>query len=110
MIKKIAYFIFIILPFLLSPNISIAEELNIGTQAPFFKVKSGNNKELSLDMLKGKTVVVFYETKDVVEKNRKLKDELNKLYEEQSDTTKELIARVPIITRSAPISISSTAA
>ena len=31
-------------------------------------------------MVKGKVVVIFYETKDAVEKNRKLKNELNKFY------------------------------
>jgi len=53
--------------------------IDIGTQAPFFSVKSGDDEELTLDMLKSKVAVVFYETKEVVEKNRPLKNALNRL-------------------------------
>jgi len=77
--------------------ISFAESLIVGTQAPFFKVKSGDDKELTSLMIKGKVTVIFYETKEVVEKNRQLKDELKKFYNEQSDTVKEFIVRLPII-------------
>jgi predicted transcriptional regulator len=48
-------------------------------------------------MIKGKVIIIFYETKDVVGENRKLKDELNKFYDEQSDAIKELIVKLPII-------------
>lgn len=78
-------------------GISFGEGLKIGTVAPFFRVKSGEDKELTLDMIKGKVIVIFYETKDVVEKNRQLKDELNKFYNDQPKTVKELIVRLPII-------------
>lgn len=77
--------------------LSFAESLKIGADAPAFKVKSGEDKILTLDMIKGKVIVIFYETKDVVEKNRKLKDDLNKFYDEQPDTIKELIVKLPII-------------
>jgi alkyl hydroperoxide reductase subunit AhpC len=77
--------------------ISFAESLKIGTEAPSFEVKSGNDKILTLDMIKGKVTVIFYETKGVVEKNRKLKDELNKFYDEQPDAIKELIVKLPFI-------------
>ncbi|MEW6619191.1 MAG: YtfJ family protein [bacterium] len=79
------------------PEISIAEDLIIGTAAPFFKVESGDDKILTLDMIKGKIIVIFYEAKDVVKKNRKLKDELNKFYFEQLDLVKKLIIRLPVI-------------
>lgn len=77
--------------------VSFGEGLKIGTEAPSFKVKSGDDKILTLDMIKGKVTVIFYETKDVVEKNRQLKDALNKFYNEQPDTVKKLIVRLPII-------------
>ena len=76
---------------------SFGEGLKIGTDAPPFRVKSGEDKELTLDMIKGKVIIIFYETKDVVENNRQLKNELNKFYNEQPDTVKELIVRLPII-------------
>ena len=66
--------------------VSFTENLKIGTDAPAFEVKSGDDEILTLDMIKGKVIVVFYETKDVVEKNRKLKDELRKFYDGQPDT------------------------
>ena len=56
-----------------------AASIDVGTKAPFFSVKSGDGKELTLDMLKGKVAVIFYESKEVVEKNRGLKNALNKL-------------------------------
>lgn len=74
-----------------------AEHSIINTFAPFFKVKSGNDKILTLEMTKGKVIVIFYETKDVVEKNRKLKNELNKFYDNQSNNVKEFIVKLPII-------------
>ena len=51
----------------------------VGKKAPFFRIKSGDDKELTLDMLKGKVAIIFYETKEVVEKNRALKEALKKL-------------------------------
>lgn len=78
-------------------SIAFCEGLKVGTFAPFFKVKSGDDKILTLDMIKGKIIVVFYETKDVVEKNRKLKNELNKFYKKQKDAVKKLIVRLPVI-------------
>lgn len=77
--------------------VSFGEGLKIDTLSPSFKVKSGGDEILTLDMVKGKVIVIFYETKDVVEKNRKLKDELNKFYDEQPDAIKELIVKLPII-------------
>lgn len=74
-----------------------SENLKTGINAPYFKVISGDDKELNSFMIKGKVVVIFYETKDLIEKNRKLKNELNKFYDEQPDTIKNLIVKLPII-------------
>ena len=69
----------------------------IGSAAPHFRVQSGDDKELTLDMLKGKVTAIFYENKDIVDANKRLKNELNKLYSEQTDALKNLLVRLPII-------------
>jgi predicted transcriptional regulator len=69
----------------------------IGSAAPYFRVQSGDDKELNLDMIKGKVIAIFYETKDIVEKNKRIKDELNKLYYEQTGSVKDVLVRLPII-------------
>lgn len=74
-----------------------AEGDMIGNNAPFFKVSSGNGQILTLDMVKGKIIVIFYETKDAIEQNRQLKNELNQFYREQSNSVKEHLVRLPII-------------
>ena len=51
----------------------------VGSKPRFFKVKSGDDKELTLDMLKEKVAVILYETKEVIEKNQALKEALKKL-------------------------------
>ena len=76
---------------------SLAANGSIGSAAPYFKVESGDGKELTLDMIKGKVAAIFYENKDIVDANKRLKDELNKLYFEQSDALKEVLVRLPII-------------
>ncbi len=65
--------------------------------APYFMVASGDGKELTLDDLKGKVAVIFYETKDTIEKNRPLKNELNRFYDAQPAGAKKLILRIPVI-------------
>ena len=69
----------------------------VGINAPFFKVASGEGKALTLDDLKGKVTGIFYETTDVVKKNRKLKDQLNIFYNQQPDSIKNIIVKLPVI-------------
>src|ERR1044071_7498261 len=76
---------------------SLAASGFIGSAAPQFRVQSGDNKELTLDMIKGKVAVIFYENKDIVDANKTLKDELNKLYYEQTEALKDVLVRLPII-------------
>jgi hypothetical protein len=33
----------------------------IGSAAPYFRVQSGDDKELTLDMIKGKVIAIFYD-------------------------------------------------
>lgn len=82
---------------ILMTGLFAGDTLKTGTNAPYFKVKSGDDKELNSSMIKGKVVVIFYETKDLIEKNRKLKNELNEFYDNQPDAIKNLIIKLPII-------------
>ena len=77
--------------------LSFSEGQLIGTQAKDFIIRSGDNKELRLSDIKGKVVTIFYETKDVIEKNRKLKTELNKFYDEQPEAVKEDVVRLAVV-------------
>ena len=69
----------------------------IGSPAPYFSVLSGDDKVLTLDMIKGKVTAIFYENRKIVDANKRLKDELNKLYHEQTDALKDILVRLPII-------------
>jgi len=68
-----------------------------GKPAPNFLVESGENKKLSLDMIRGKVVVVFYESRNVTRKNLALKNELKRLYQEQPADIKNNIFRLVVI-------------
>jgi len=68
-----------------------------GNPAPDFKVISGDNKTLTLSDIKGKTAVLFYESKNAVEQNRKLKTVLNEFYDRQPEGIKDGITRIAVI-------------
>lgn len=72
-------------------------EIKIGDVSPFFAVKSGDGKYLTLDDLKGKIVIMFYETRDAVDENKELKKELNGFYDAQSGDIKQKVVKVAII-------------
>jgi len=74
-----------------------ASPLLIGREAPPFQVESGDGKVLQAKMLRGKVVVLFYESKDVLAKSRPLKTILNAYYKEQKKEDQQLILRIPII-------------
>ena len=76
---------------------SLAANGLIGSPAPYLTVQSGDDKELNLGMIRGKVIAIFYETKDVVENNKRLKDELNKLYYEQTGIVKDVLVRLTVI-------------
>ncbi|MDQ1277902.1 MAG: hypothetical protein QG555_944 [Thermodesulfobacteriota bacterium] len=69
----------------------------IGKEAPPFLVESGDGKVLQAKMLRGKVVVLFYESKDVLAKSRPLKTILNAYYDEQKKEDQQMILRIPII-------------
>ena len=74
-------------------------QIPVGEEAPDFRVVSGDYKVLSSGSLKGKVMVIFYDTRDpeITEKNRQMKDKLKFLFEEQPEEVKNLITVVPII-------------
>jgi predicted transcriptional regulator len=90
----ISVFIFLTLFPLFSPLVYGVE---VGQEAPFFKVKSADNQELTLTMVKGKVVSLFYESREVTEKNKALKETLKKFFQEQPAAVEEQFARVPVV-------------
>ncbi len=69
----------------------------IGDPAPYFKVLSGEREPLTLDGIRGKVAVLFYETKDTKEINRGLKKRLNDFFRGQPLSVKKEIVRAGII-------------
>ncbi len=76
---------------------SYANDTLLDTPAPFFEVISADKKYLSLNETKGKVVVLFYESKDTIELNRKAKKALNDFYAKQKGPVKRDILRLGII-------------
>jgi hypothetical protein len=83
--------------FILLPVLASAGGIGTGVKAPFFRVKSGVGEEVTLDSTRGRVVAIVYETKDVVEKSRNLKRELNRCYDELSLDLRKSILRLPVI-------------
>ncbi len=71
--------------------------LGTGEPAPSFSLESGNNKKLSLDMLRGKVVVLFYATRDTVEVNDALSRYLDALYTAQPQNIQSQIYRLLVV-------------
>src|SRR5665648_851193 len=71
--------------------------LGTGEPAPSFSLVSGNNKKLSLDMLRGKVVVLFYATRDTVEVNDALSRYLDALYKARPQNIQNQIYRLLVV-------------
>ncbi len=71
--------------------------LGTGEPAPSFSLVSGDNKKLTLDMLKGKVVVLFYATRDTVEVNDELQHYLDTLYAAQPQNIQNQIFRLLVV-------------
>ena len=73
--------------------------INEGMQAPEFSVTSGDGAVMTLRKLNGTVTTIFYETKakEVIEKNRALKNELNLFYSGQTASIKKSISRIAIV-------------
>jgi hypothetical protein len=68
-----------------------------GQPAPNFLVNSADQRQLSLDMVRGRVVVLFYESRHVIKKNIDLKNELKKLYQSAPEKIKRDIFRLVVI-------------
>ncbi len=71
--------------------------LGTGEPAPSFSLESGNNKKLTLDMLRGKVVVLFYATRDTVHVNDALQHYLDALYDAQPQNIQSQIFRLLVV-------------
>jgi hypothetical protein len=96
-IRKIA--LFIMLPLWLGglASESWAYHLSSGRPAPNFMVESGDNQKLSLDMIRGKLIVLFYESRYAIKENSALKDELTRFYQAQPANIKKDVFRLVVI-------------
>lgn len=71
--------------------------LGTGERAPSFSLVSGDNRELTLDMLSGKVVVLFYATRDTVQVDDDLQDYLDTLYAAQPKKIRNQIFRLLVV-------------
>ena len=71
--------------------------LAISEPAPSFSLVSGDNKKLTLDMLRGKVVVLFYATRDTIEVNDALSRYLDTLYAAQPQNIQNQIYRLLVL-------------
>ena len=76
---------------------SWASFLMPGQPAPNFLVESGDNQKLSLNMIRGKVIVLFYESRHVIKKNSQLKNVLKRLYRSQPANIKQDVFRLVVI-------------
>ena len=71
--------------------------LGTGEPAPSFSLVSGNNKKLTLDMVRGKVVVLFYTTRDTVHVNDDLQHYLDALYAAQPQNIQNQVFRLLVV-------------
>jgi predicted transcriptional regulator len=80
-----------------------ASFLPLGKPAPNFHVKSGSDQKLSLGMLRGKVIVLFYEFRDSLGQNDPLKDMLKQFYRDQPASIRRQVFRLVVIDCSSAI-------
>ncbi len=95
--RKIAILIVLPLGLAVLALDSLGAYLTPGKPAPNFLVESGDNQKLSLEMVRGRVVVLFYESRGVIKKNIELKNELKRLYRAQPEEIKQAILRLVVI-------------
>ncbi|MGA8570995.1 MAG: peroxiredoxin family protein [Desulfobaccales bacterium] len=71
--------------------------LGTGEPAPSFSLVSGDNKNLTLNMLSGKVVVLFYATRATVNVNDDLQHYLDALYDTQPKNIQDQIFRLLVV-------------
>ena len=71
--------------------------LGVGEPAPSFTLVSGDNQKITLDMLRGKVVVLLYATRDTIHVNDDLQHYLNKLYATEPQNIQNQIFRLLVV-------------
>ncbi len=71
--------------------------LGTGEPAPSFSLVSGDNKKLTLNMLSGKVVVLFYATRVTINVNDDLQHYLDALYDTQPKNIQDQIFRLLVV-------------
>ena len=71
--------------------------LSTSEPAPSFSLISGDNKKVSLDMLRGKVVALFYATRETVKVNDELQHYLDALYKAQPQNIQNQIFRLLVL-------------
>ena len=74
-----------------------AKAVETGDKAPPFRIVSGDDKVMTLDALKGKVVLLFYETRSVIEKNRNAKEALKDWYHGLSPSLQAAVISIPVV-------------
>lgn len=96
-IRKITWFILLTLGLGALSSECWGAFLTAGKPAPTFLVESGDNQKLSLDMIRGKVIVLFYESRHVIKENSALKDELTRFYRAQPPNIQKDVFRLVVI-------------
>ncbi len=97
MFRKMVFSLILVLGVgVLAPN-AWGAFLQAGKPAPPFVVESGDNQKLTRDMILGKVVVLFYESRQAIDINDELKDALKCLYRAQPADIKREIFRLLVI-------------
>jgi hypothetical protein len=95
--RKLALFIIVALGLGVLSLSAWASYLPLGKPAPNFHVKSGSNQKLSLNMLRGKVIILFYEFRDSLGKNDPLKNMLKHFYRAQPASVRHQVFRLVVI-------------
>lgn len=96
-IRKITWFILLTLGLGALSSECWGTFLTAGKPAPTFLVESGDNQKLSLEMIRGKVIVLFYESRQVIRQNHELKDELTRFYRVQPANIQNDVFRLVVI-------------
>jgi predicted transcriptional regulator len=81
--------------------------LGTSEPAPSFSLVSGDNKKLTLDVLRGKIIVLFYATRDKVKVNEDLQHYLDTLYDAQPTNIQNQIFRLLVVNTMEATSLSA---
>lgn len=97
MLKRIA--IFLVLTTMLGtiPLESWGSRLASGRPAPPFLVESGSSKKLTLDMIRGRVIVLYYTSRNAMAENSRMKAELLKVYRTQPADVKKQLFRLVVV-------------